>query len=91
MEVKNLVFIVVFLSAFIFLGFNLKRLLSYLSVGQKEDRFDNVPRRILNVLKVALGQTKILREPVAGIVHVLIFWGFIIFVFAFNFIICFTF
>ncbi len=82
MEIKNIVFIVVFLSAFTFLGFNIKRLLSYLSVGQKEDRFDNVPRRISNVLKVALGQSKILREPVAGTVHVLIFWGFLLFLFA---------
>ncbi|MEE9429787.1 MAG: (Fe-S)-binding protein [Melioribacteraceae bacterium] len=79
MEVKNIVFILVFLSAFTFLGFNLKRLLSYLSVGQKEDRFDNVGKRISNVLKIAIGQSKILREPVAGTIHALIFWGFILF------------
>ena len=82
MEVKNYVFILVSVIAFAFLAMNLYRLLSYLSVGQKEDRFDNIPKRIFNVLKVALGQSKILREPVAGVVHVLIFWGFLIFVFA---------
>jgi len=82
MEVKNIVFIIVFISAFTFLGFNLKKLLSYLSVGEKDDRFDNVGQRISNVLKVALGQSKILREPVAGTIHALIFWGFILFLFA---------
>ncbi|MCB0753865.1 MAG: Fe-S oxidoreductase, partial [Ignavibacteriae bacterium] len=79
METKNFIFILVFIAAFSFLGHNIKRLLSYLSVGQKENRFDNVPDRIKNVLKVAIGQSKILREPVAGIVHVLIFWGFLLF------------
>ena len=82
MELKNIVFILVFISAFVFLSLNIKRLLSYLSIGQKEDRFDNIPQRIKNVLKVAIGQSKILREPVAGIIHVLIFWGFLIFIFA---------
>jgi len=82
MEIKNIVFIVIFLASFIFLSKNIKRLLSYLSIGQKEDRFDNVPKRISNVLKVAIGQSKILREPVAGLIHVLIFWGFLLFLFA---------
>lgn len=82
MELKNIVFILVFISSFVFLGFNIKRLLSYLSIGKKEARFDNIPKRIANVLKVAIGQSKILREPVAGIVHVLIFWGFLLFLFA---------
>jgi len=82
MEVKNIVFTVLFISAFAFLGYNIKRLLSYLRVGQKENRFDNIPQRISNVLKVAIGQSKILREPVAGLVHVLIFWGFLLFLFA---------
>ena len=82
MEIKNIVFILVFIASFTFLGFNIKRLISYLQVGKKEDRFDNIPTRIKNVLKIAIGQTKILREPVAGLVHVLIFWGFLLFLFA---------
>lgn len=82
MEIKNIVFILVFIASFTFLGFNIKRLISYLQVGKKEDRFDNIPTRIKNVLKVAIGQTKILRDPIAGLVHVLIFWGFLLFLFA---------
>lgn len=82
METKNIVFILVSIVAFGFLAFNLKRLISYLYVGQKDDRFDHVGDRIKNVLKVAIGQSKILRDPVAGLVHVLIFWGFLLFLFA---------
>ncbi len=82
MDIKNFIFIVVFIASFTFLGFNIKRLLSYLSVGKKDNRFDNIPLRIKNVLKVAIGQSKILREPIAGTIHVLIFWGFLLFLFA---------
>ncbi len=82
MELKNIVFIFVFIASFLFLGKNIKRLIGYLSIGKKEDRFDNIVQRIKNVLKVAIGQSKILREPVAGIIHVLIFWGFLLFIFA---------
>jgi len=82
MELKNIVFIIVFIAAFTFLGFNIKRLISYLKIGKPENRFDNVGQRVANVLKVALGQSKILREPVAGIIHATIFWSFILFLFA---------
>ncbi len=82
MELKNIVFIVVFISAFTFLGYNIKRLIGYLKVGKPENRFDNVGQRVANVLKVALGQSKILREPIAGALHATIFWGFILFLFA---------
>ncbi|PID62125.1 MAG: Fe-S oxidoreductase [Ignavibacteriae bacterium] len=82
MEIKNIIFILVFIASFTFLGFNIKRLISYLQIGKSENRFDKIPERIKNVLKIAIGQTKILREPVAGIIHVLIFWGFLLFLFA---------
>ncbi|MEJ2506241.1 MAG: 4Fe-4S dicluster domain-containing protein, partial [Ignavibacteriaceae bacterium] len=38
--------------------------------------------RIKKVLGIAFGQSKLLREPLAGLLHFLIFWGFMIFLFA---------
>ncbi len=38
----------------------------------------NIGRRIVLTLKVALGQTKILRRPVVGMMHALVWWGFLI-------------
>ena len=49
---------------------------------KKDDRFNDVGRRINNVIKIAFGQSKLLRDPAAGIVHFLIFWGFVLFLFA---------
>ncbi len=81
MGVKNIIFLFVFVFAFSFLFYSFKRFVSFLKVGQPENRFDRAPERIFNVFKVAFGQTKILRDPIAGPMHFLIFWGFILFLF----------
>ncbi len=81
METKNIIFVFVFVFAFAFLFYSLKKFISYLKVGQPENRFDRAPERIFNVFKVAFGQSKILRDPIAGPMHFLIFWGFMLFLF----------
>jgi Fe-S oxidoreductase len=82
MTYKNLVFILIFIASIGFFLMNLRRILSFIMIGQKENRFDNPAKRVLNVLKIAFGQSKLLRDPVAGFIHFLIFWGFVLFLFA---------
>src|SRR5205085_9500804 len=45
-------------------------------LGRSDNRFENVIIRIKKVLFVGIAQTKILRDPAAGIMHAFIFWGF---------------
>jgi Fe-S oxidoreductase len=52
-----------------------------LVASKKDDRFDNIKERINRVLVIAFAQTKLLRDPVAGLLHLLIFWGFMLFIF----------
>ena len=47
-------------------------------LGKAERRTDQPFRRIWNVLRVGIAQTKILREPIAGVMHATIFWGFMV-------------
>jgi Fe-S oxidoreductase len=82
MELKNLIFIGVFLIAFGFFFYSIRRILKYILLGQKENRFDKPLLRIKNVIKIAFGQSKILRDRIAGPIHFLIFWGFLLFLFA---------
>ncbi len=82
MGIKNLVFIIVFFSAFGFLFYSLKNKIAMLKVGKPENRFKNVGERLKNVLIVAFGQSKLLRYKIAGTLHFFIFWGFMLFVFA---------
>lgn len=78
--IKNIIFIVVFLAAAGFFIYSTRRLISFMLLGTKEDRFDDPVRRIKNVLIIAFGQTKLLRDKVAGTLHFLIFWGFMLFI-----------
>lgn len=83
MELKNYIFIIVFISAFGFFGYSCFRLYKFMLVAKKQDsRFENIKERIKRVLVIAFAQTKLLRDPVAGLLHLLIFWGFMLFIFA---------
>jgi Fe-S oxidoreductase len=77
MGLSNILFTCVLLASLLFFGFSARRLLSYLQVGKSEDRFDRPLRRLQRVMNVALLQTKLLREPLAGLLHCAIFWGFL--------------
>ncbi len=78
MSLNAILFALVLIGALGLFAWNIRRLISYLRLGKKENRFDQIGLRVTNVVKIALGQTKLLREPVAGILHSLIFWGFVI-------------
>ena len=71
-------YILVLVLAAGFFSLNVQRLVRYMRLGFAENRLDHPGRRFLNVLKVGIAQTKILREPVAGTMHAAIFWGFIV-------------
>ena len=54
------------------------RLIRKLQTGKADRRADRIPARLRNVLTIAFGQSKLLRDPVAGLMHFFIFWGFMI-------------
>lgn len=75
---KAIVFGVIFIASFLLLGINLKRIIDFHLLAKPENRFDNIGKRIKQTLTIALAQTKIMREPIAGLIHVGIFWGFLV-------------
>lgn len=78
MHFQNIVFIVLFLAALSLFTYNLLRIRSYLMLGRSENRFSDAGARIMKVLGIGIGQSKIFRDPVAGLMHALIFWGFLV-------------
>ena len=78
MAFQNFVFIVVFFAAFGFFFYNLLRIRSYLQLGRAENRVNEPFKRLIRFFKVGIAQTKILREPAAGLMHAFIFWGFLV-------------
>jgi len=78
MPLKNLVFWAVLLISFGFFAFTVRRVVFKLRLGKAENRFHAWDERIGNVLSVAVGQSKIFRDSIAGPVHAGIFWGFLV-------------
>jgi uncharacterized membrane protein YjdF len=52
--------------------------LRLLWIGRADNRFDKLGERLLGTLKFAIGQARMVREPVAGIAHIFIFSGFLV-------------
>ena len=75
---QNAIFLFVLVIAAGFFALNVQRLAAYLNFGVAENRTDHPFTRIRNVLTIGIAQKKIFRDPVAGPMHALIFWGFMV-------------
>lgn len=78
MTLHTILFLLVLAAALSAFLFSVRRVITYLKVGKPESRTDAPGERLKNVLVIAFGQTKLLREPLAGAMHFTIFWGFVI-------------
>lgn len=78
MPIKTYTFLFVLVLSFSFFAYSLRRLIVLLKIGKKDDRFDAPLKRLKKVLVVAMGQSKLFREFVPGLMHALIFWGFVV-------------
>jgi len=45
--------------------------------GRSEDRFDRIPERLGLVARHALGQARVLTQAYPGVMHAIMFWGFL--------------
>lgn len=82
MELKNIVFVIILAAALGIFTRSAMRLIAWLNVGKADNRFDRLGERIKTTLIVGFGQSKILRDKVAGPIHAGIFWGFIVLLFS---------
>ncbi len=79
MHTSNAVFLAVLVLSIGFFSANVQRLIGYLRIGRLDDlRWNEVPARTGNLIRVGLFQTKIFRDSIAGPMHAAIFWGFMI-------------
>ncbi len=74
---EQIIFILAFISAFGLFFFRLYRIYRYIKTARPlklKYRF----KRIIRLLKIAIAQSKVFKNPLVGILHAFIFWGFII-------------
>ncbi len=76
----NIGFAIITIAVFAYFGLNLKQIWDRIQkgVGKEEDRSSNWQKRLNEVLRFGLIQEKMFRDPVSGIMHAFIFWGFVI-------------
>lgn len=78
MTTRNVVFLFILTLAAAYFSYSAQRLYRFLRIGRDVSRTDDVGTRIWNVLSIGIAQRKILRDRVAGPLHALVFWGFIV-------------
>lgn len=75
----NGLFLGILVAALGFFAANLQRLVGQLRIGRLDDvRWRHIPARVGNLLTIGIFQRKIFRDGVAGPMHALIFWGFLV-------------
>ncbi|WP_396150395.1 4Fe-4S dicluster domain-containing protein [Flavobacterium sp.] len=74
----NILFAVILALGFGYFAMNVKKLIRNIKLGQDVNRKDNAAERWKNMAMIALGQSKMVKRPIAGILHIIVYIGFII-------------
>ncbi|WNW02018.1 4Fe-4S dicluster domain-containing protein [Tenacibaculum sp. HL-MS23] len=74
----NIFFAAILIAGIGFFVMNVRKLVRNIKLGKDIDRTDRKPERWKNMAKIALGQYKMVRRPVSGILHVVVYVGFIL-------------
>lgn len=76
--IDNIAFAILLIIGIGFFVKNSKKIARNIKLGKKIDRSDKPNERFKNMLKIALGQSKMVKRPIAGILHIIVYAGFII-------------
>ena len=76
--ISQILFIAITLAAIVLFSFNLKKVIRNIKFGKASDRFDQPAKRMITMLKVAFGQTKMVVRPIPAILHFIVYIGFVI-------------
>jgi len=74
----QILFILILLFSVGFFARNVKKIIRNIKLGRPITRTDQPKKRWANMAKVALGQSKMVVRPVAGIMHIFVYVGFIL-------------
>jgi heterodisulfide reductase subunit C len=74
----NIVFALILFSGVAFFLRNVSKLKRNIYLGKDVDTSGNTKLRWTNMAKIALGQGKMVRRPISGILHIIVYVGFVI-------------
>jgi len=76
--ISQILFIAITIAATVFFSINLKKVIRNIKLGRDTDRSDQPAKRLKTMLKVALGQTKMVVRPIPAALHFIVYIGFVI-------------
>jgi heterodisulfide reductase subunit C len=74
----NIIFALLLIAGIVFFIRNVKKLSRNIQLGRDIERSDRKTERWKQMSRIALGQSKMVRNPIAGILHILVYAGFVI-------------
>jgi len=76
--IPNIIFVIALIAGIGYFTKNVRTLIRNIRLGKDVDRSDNKKERFSNMMRIALGQSKMVRRPIAGVLHIIVYVGFII-------------
>lgn len=76
--IDNILFVTALILTIFLFSNNFKKILNNIRLGRAENRSDKPILRLKNMFRVAFGQGKMISRPIAGILHLVVYIGFII-------------
>lgn len=76
--VSQIVFAIVLVAGIGYFAANIRRLIRNIRLGRSIDRTDRKAQRWNTMIRIALGQQKMVVRPIAGILHIVVYVGFVI-------------
>lgn len=76
--ISQILFIAITLAAIALFSFNLKKVIRNIKIGRPADRSDQPSKRMMTMIRVALGQSKMVVRPIPAALHFIVYVGFVI-------------
>ncbi|MCX2474038.1 (Fe-S)-binding protein [Pedobacter sp. MC2016-05] len=76
--VAQILFLVITLAAIALFTFNFRKIIRNIRLGKSADRSDQPQKRLMTMLRVAFGQSKMVVRPIPAFLHFFVYIGFII-------------
>ncbi len=74
----QILFVLALVAGIGFFARNIRRVIRNIKLGKEVDRSDRPGERFAKMAKVAMGQSKMVKRPIAGLLHIVVYVGFII-------------
>lgn len=76
--IPNIIFAIILIYAILFFSENIRTIVRNINRGKPIDRSDQPAKRWGNVFRIALGQSKMVDRPISGILHIIVYVGFVV-------------